>query len=225
MRQRVWLVWAVLYAGPAWAQVSGSVAVVSDYRYRGASLSDGDPAAQLAVAWDGEGWYAGALLSQVHVAGDHGIQALPYLGYARTLRPGLAAEAGVQYAWFSGLQEYRYAEGYVGLSGEHLHARLFRAPDYYGMGGAWYVELGGSRPLGDRLRLVGHVGALRSREGRAAESGWRSDAAVGLGAALPHAVDLQLTWTVGGSEGSGTYCAPWDCGARQAWVLRLAKGW
>ena len=35
---------------PVHAQVSGSVGVVSDYRYRGYSLSDGDPAVQASVA-------------------------------------------------------------------------------------------------------------------------------------------------------------------------------
>ena len=35
------------------AQLSGSVSVVSDYRYRGISLSDNEPAAQLGVSRQG----------------------------------------------------------------------------------------------------------------------------------------------------------------------------
>jgi uncharacterized protein (TIGR02001 family) len=49
-----------LAAGPVKAQVDGSVSIVSDYRFRGASLSDGHPEPQVQLGYDGTGgWYVG----------------------------------------------------------------------------------------------------------------------------------------------------------------------
>ena len=49
------------------ARVSGSVAVVSDYLFRGVSLSEGRPAAQLNVNYDdASGWYAGGFASSTY---------------------------------------------------------------------------------------------------------------------------------------------------------------
>ena len=60
--------WTLLCASEACAQVSGSVTLVSDYRYRGISLSDGRPTAQLSVAYDRpDGWYMGAFASRVRL--------------------------------------------------------------------------------------------------------------------------------------------------------------
>ncbi len=61
-------------AGPAVAQswsVEGEVGVVSDYRYRGYSLSDGDPALQAGgSAWHASGWYVTGYASSVAAIGD-----------------------------------------------------------------------------------------------------------------------------------------------------------
>src|SRR5574338_1631076 len=98
MRRIALALWSLSLAGGAWAQLSGSLGIVSDYRYRGVSLSDGKPAAQFGVAYDGAGgWYAGAFASTA----DFGrparadVQWLPYAGYADSLFPGLAWDVGL----------------------------------------------------------------------------------------------------------------------------------
>jgi hypothetical protein len=51
------VLWALLSCTSACAQVSGSATLLSDYRFRGVSLSDGQPAVQLGVAWErDDGW-------------------------------------------------------------------------------------------------------------------------------------------------------------------------
>ena len=51
------------------AEVSGSVTLVSDYRFRGVSLSDESPAAQFSLAYDNRsGWYAGVFGSSTQFA-------------------------------------------------------------------------------------------------------------------------------------------------------------
>ena len=65
--------WLLLCAGACRAQVAGSVGVVSDYRYRGMSLSDGRPAVQLSIDRDfAAGTYAGLMLSSVRLRDQAG---------------------------------------------------------------------------------------------------------------------------------------------------------
>ena len=95
------------------AQVSGSVAVVSDYLFRGVSLSEGRPAAQLNVNYDdASGWYAGGFASSVRLVADPGshAQLIAYTGYARRLGSGLSFDAGASYAAFLQVAGYDYAE-------------------------------------------------------------------------------------------------------------------
>ena len=231
MARRGGLLWALLYVAPAWAQGSGSAAWLSDDRYRGASLSDGAPTAQLTLAWDGaDGWYAGTQFTRVRFAypgAGNEVEAAPYLGYVRALGPRLRAEAGAQYTWFSRSQRYAYPELYAGLSGDRLHARLSWIHGYFGMrGDAWYAEVNGDRPLHGPWRALAHVGVLRQGAGSAygiEVQRWRHDLAAGLGVAWA-GFDLQATWTTSSADAYAA-CVPWQCGARGTWVFRIARSW
>ena len=158
-----------LLAAPACAQVSGSITLLSDARYHGASLSDGDPTLQLALAWDGAtGWYAGTQFTRVrfvYPGADNELQAEPYFGYVRALQSGRTIEAGAQYTWFSHTTDYSYPELYAAVSGERLRARLAWMPDYYGQATAWYAQLDANRPLRGPIYAVAHVGALHQGQG------------------------------------------------------------
>lgn len=221
---------ALLFTGPACAQVSGSVTLLSDDRYQGISRSAGNPAAQFALAWDGDGWYAGLQLSRVRFRyADAGsdLQAVPYLGYAYRLRPGLTGDVGVQYTWFPSSQRYSEPEMYLGLSGERVQARVSWSPHYYGRTDAWHATVDVSHPLRGRLRAIAHAGALHTsggggeygRSGR----GSRYDVAAGFGMAF-RSVDVQVSWTAAGGDLYAT-CGPWRCDSRTGWVLRLTRNW
>ncbi|MFL6591322.1 MAG: TorF family putative porin [Luteimonas sp.] len=220
-----------LVAAPACAQVSGSVTLLSDARYHGASLSDGDPTMQLALAWDGaDGWYAGAQGTRVRFAYPGApveLQAEPYLGYVHALRPGRSIEAGAQYTWYSKSGFYNYPEFYVAASGERLRGRLAWMPRYFGQSAAWYAQIDGNRPLHGRFYAIAHAGALHEGSGDfygyASKGSWRYDAALGIGVARS-GFDLQVSWTTSNAEPEDP-CIPWQCGARSAWVLRLSRGW
>src|SRR5664279_3555744 len=59
---------SILFAASAEAQFTANASVVSDYRFRGVSLSDQKPAVQASVNWDdADGWYAGAFASTVQL--------------------------------------------------------------------------------------------------------------------------------------------------------------
>lgn len=183
-----------------WAQVSGTVTVVSDYRYRGVSLSDGRPAAQLSVAYDHtSGWYAGAFASTVQrVAQSSGtLQVLSYIGYAHRMSSELTWDLGASYSAYPGAWEYSYPEVHFGVVSERVGARIYYAPDYFGQGfSTLYAEVNGARPLQDRLHLIGHLGVLR-RNGRnpATENSShdRFDVRAGIGIDLDK-VNIEFIW-------------------------------
>jgi uncharacterized protein (TIGR02001 family) len=157
--------WFLFFSAEALAQLSGSASLLSDYRYRGVSLSQNKPAAQLAIAYDhASGWYGGAFASSVQLGYPHReLQAVSFTGYASRLPSGLAWDAGADYSAFTGSQSYDYAEMYVGVAYENVSTRLYYAPRYFGQkSGVIYGEINASQPLFDRVRLVTHGGILRN---------------------------------------------------------------
>lgn len=222
------LVSLLLIAG-ARAQVSGSVTLASDYRYRGLSLSDERPAAELGVAYDGAaGWYAGAMVATVRPEGGLRLQLMGYAGVARPLRSGLDWDVGVQYTTVAGDARYRYPEAYLGLDAERGSVRLAYARRYFGQPSpALYLALDHRWPLPGQLRLLGHLGVLRHNgKLRYDSTHYRFDGRIGLGLDWHHA-QLQLAWTVvRGSEGPYPFgYRERDEPARQAWVLSFSRAW
>lgn len=218
--------WGLLLAIEARAQVTGSVAVVSDYRFRGVSLSDENPALQLGVAYDhASGLYAGAFASTVSLADQTGRngQLLSYVGYARRLRSGSTWEVGAVYsAFFS--STYDYPEMYWGFASGNVSGRLYYAPDYFGQGRhGLYAELNGARPLRDRVRLIGHIGVLHV-EGRGEESVASDHNQFDIRAGIDvdfDAASIQLSWVA--SDGiNGSYPVS-ENRKRHAFVLSLSR--
>jgi uncharacterized protein (TIGR02001 family) len=157
--------WFLFFSAEASAQFSGSASLLSDYRYRGVSLSQEKPAAQLVVAYDdASGWYGGAFASTVQLGYSHReLQAVAFAGYASRLPSGLSWEAGTDYSYFTGPQSYSYAEMYAGIAYENVSTRLYYAPRYFGQkSGVIYGEINASQPLLDRVRLLAHGGILRN---------------------------------------------------------------
>lgn len=191
------------------AQLSGTVSVVSDYRYRGISLSDNEPAAQLGFAYDFvQGWYAGAFVSTVESAiyGEQGVQAISFAGYAWRMPSGLSLEAGADYSVVTATPRYDYPEVYVGFAFQNVSGRLYYSPRYFGQDSPGiYGELSVAQPLLENVRILAHVGVLSSdaikRYGN--PSGPLVDGAVGVGIDWK-GFSLQLSW-VGVNQSSGAY--------------------
>lgn len=227
------------------AQVSGSVGALSDYRYRGYSLSEGDPALQASVAYDAaNGAYAGLFGSSVRNEDGSGAQFIPYVGYAKRDAKGRSWDVGVRWSTFTQDDAFDYAEVHVGLALRRVALRLHYAPDYFGQVANWYAEADGHVPLGERVRATWHVGYANS-DARARyvyvydptpydeHNGYytleRADPTridLRLGVAIPtRACDVQLAWThVDGGE-TYTYEVPWEANDRTGWVLGCVKRW
>lgn len=225
VRRGAVLLGGLLLAAGAYGQVSGSVALTSDYRFRGVSLSDEKPAAQFGIAYDhASGWYAGAFGSTVQLANqaDRHLQLLSYLGYAWRARSGLSWEAGAGYTAFSGAGGFDYPQAYLGVAANRWNSRLYYAPNYFGQGSATlYAELNGTRPLNDRFHLQGHVGLLRrmgSGTGQSRRYGF--DLSAGVGADL-QAASIQLAWVV--TDSADTLYPIDESRSRNALVLSVLR--
>jgi uncharacterized protein (TIGR02001 family) len=219
--------WLLLLAADVCAQVSGSATLVSDYLFRGITLSENKPAAQFAVAYDDRrGWYGGAFASTARfiASSTHNAHIVPFFGYASRLSSGLTWEAGVDYSAFAGFRRYNYAEAYLGLTYESFNGRVYYSPRYFGQdSGAIYGELNFARPLLDRIRLIAHVGTLWSSGGFAyyGQSDRRlSDARLGIGIDFDQ-FSLQLAW-VGISSPNAAYSLSGARGRNSA-LLSLSR--
>jgi uncharacterized protein (TIGR02001 family) len=158
--------WFLFVSADVFAQFSGSASLLSDYRFRGVSLSHSRPAAQLAVAYDdASGWYAGAFASTVQLVypTNRELQLVSFAGYAQRTPSGVSWEAGADYSVITGPESYSYPEVYVGLATESVSWRLYYAPRYFGQdSGVLYGEINAAQPLIDRVRFLAHGGVLRN---------------------------------------------------------------
>lgn len=208
------------------AQLSGTVSVVSDYRYRGVSLSDNEPAAQLGINYDdAQGWYAGAFVSTAESAyyEKQGVQAIGFGGYAWRLPSGLTLEAGADYSVVTTSPRFDYPEIYAGFAFQNVSGRVYYSPRYFGQDSpAVYGELNLAQPLQDNVHLVAHVGVLGSHaNGRyGAPSGPVVDGAAGV-SLVWNGFNLQVSW-VGVNHASAAYAVT-GVGNRNGVVASLSR--
>ncbi|SFV00636.1 conserved hypothetical protein [Pseudoduganella namucuonensis] len=194
-------------AREAGAQLTGSVGVVSDYLYRGSSLSQGKPAAQLTLAYDSpDGWHAGVFAARVKLAGAArgSMQYIGYAGYARRLASGLSWDAGAAHYAYKPDSTQDYQELHAGLAADRVNARIAYSPDYLGLGiPTAYAEMNGSYPLWRDVSLFAHAGYLASLSASPLFGDMRQmDGRVGLGAELG-GFRWQLAWDASRGRTSG----------------------
>ncbi|HXA47901.1 MAG TPA: TorF family putative porin [Burkholderiaceae bacterium] len=144
------------------AQISGNATIVSDYRYRGVSLSQGRPVAQVDVGYDNpNGWYAGILASGVKLDYTETEQYVAYTGYAGKFLSGMNWEAGASDVRFVGESGYNYAEEFIGLTSDHFNGRVYFSPSYFDHDAhTVYAELNAAYPFQDHFQLLAHIGLL-----------------------------------------------------------------
>jgi len=217
----------LLIATATHAQANASATLVSDDRYRGVSLSDGEPALQLGAGFDAEnGAYVGAFASTAQLYGRDMVRWLGYGGWAGRFANGLNWDVGAQYTGFSSASDDNYPEIFAGLSGERIGVRLAYAWKYFGGDDdALYTSVDGQQPLSRRVRLLGHLGWLHPVHDSEASPAY--DARVGLGVHVG-GFDLQLARTfLQADRDSYRYAAyPVDRGAvGNAWVVGVTRSW
>lgn len=151
----------------AHAQIVGSIGVESDVRFRGYSLSNGNPAATIDLGYE---HHSGLYLNGSATAGVvHSDPALLNYqlnaGYATWVSPTVSVDAGVVRNWYTrharGTGDTHYTEIYLGMAAQGISSRIYYSPDYFRPGAhTLYAELEGALDLAPKWRLNGHVGLL-----------------------------------------------------------------
>ncbi|WP_308514437.1 TorF family putative porin [Sphingomonas flavescens] len=122
MRTRLWLIEAfasLFFVAPQAqaADLSGEVGVVSDYRYRGLSLSEADPALHASLNLDlGKGAYAGLWASSIKQENKLRSELDFNLGEEFELRPNVSLEISATYFAYPSRRHDNYAEATAILS-------------------------------------------------------------------------------------------------------------
>lgn len=165
-------------ASPASAQIgigggfsiTGRGTVTTDFRHRGISRSDGDPAVQATATLSHDsGFYGGLWGSSLTEASPTGeLQVEYFAGYAREIASGTDLDVGVVYTSFpdaSALVDPDYVEAYASLSHTlgpvTAEAGAFYAPEQDGLGGRDNLYLYGDLTAGipfTPLTVIGRVG-------------------------------------------------------------------
>ncbi|MEY3657533.1 MAG: hypothetical protein RL425_294 [Pseudomonadota bacterium] len=163
---------AFLAATPALAQdeetgpldISFSIAAVSDYRFRGVSLSNGDPAIQPSLTVSHEsGLYASLWGSNIANNDGDDIEIDATIGLSKEVG-SLTLNAGGIYYIYPGASEYDYAElfGSVGtdIGKANVTVNVTYAPSQDNIGNQdnIYVGVAATHPLGDIITLNGAFG-------------------------------------------------------------------
>ncbi len=108
--------------------VTGNVSLVTDYRFRGVSLSGGDPAIQGGITLNhSSGFYIGTWSSSLQSTPVYGGQELDIFGgWTGKVASGLTLDAGLLYYVYPNghLGDANYWEPYVSLSGSLGPAKL-----------------------------------------------------------------------------------------------------
>lgn len=140
---------------------SGSAALTSDYRFRGVTQAENDPAVQAGFTLSHtSGLYAGVWGSNVNFGTpDPHVELDPFLGYSTELS-GFAAkpilDVGVWYYNYPSASDLNWAELYGKLtfkdalvSGDSLLTNINYTNDYAGLDAdSWNVNVGYSFPIG-----------------------------------------------------------------------------
>lgn len=155
-----------LWAGAAQAQFSATVDAVSDYEFRGVSLTAEDPALQASLdyAFD-SGFAVGAWASNIDYGSgyDGEVELDLYADYTAALSDTTSWSAGFAlytYPGSSGAGKIEPSlEGYLGLGVGSFSGRHWYTHDYGGLGAsAQYTELNYTFALSDSWSVMAHAG-------------------------------------------------------------------
>lgn len=152
-----------LTALTAHAEVTGTVSAVSDYNFRGISLSANDPALQGSVDYAHEsGFYAGAWASNIDYGDDvdGDIEVDVYAGFAGEFSEGFGYDVGLVYYTYPSSDDIKdYPEIYGGLTFKWFEVKQWYTNDYSGTDlDAFYTEGNATFELPANFGLTAHLG-------------------------------------------------------------------
>jgi uncharacterized protein (TIGR02001 family) len=192
---------SLLAAAPAQAQVGLSATLTTDELYRGVSLSNGDPALVVALAYDGPGgiYAGGSLIGQPFGRRSPGLVGhMEYAGWAGRSHDGPTWDLGVTNTNYdSGVGAPRRldaTEFHLGLIARNVTFYTYYSPDYFNPSNrTLYNEVNLIARPASGWRLVAHAGVLDPLAGPGDHKP-RYDLSAGLVRAFKGG-ETRLAWT------------------------------
>ena len=155
--------------------ISGNLTIASDYRFRGFSQTDYQPAIQGGVDYShSSGFYLGNWNSNISSTLYNGapIEMDFYGGWKTTFDGGFGLDVGAIYYYYPGTGEYnpdfeaKNFEAYIGGSWGPASVKYYYAfTDFFGVKapgynteGSQYVDISATFPLADGFAIVAHAG-------------------------------------------------------------------
>jgi uncharacterized protein (TIGR02001 family) len=157
----------VMSAGAANAEVSGSVALVSDYVFRGISQSEGGPAIQGSLDWTNDIFYAGAWGSSTDLGVGEAMELDLYVGVTPTTGPIEWDLAVVGYFYPNADDDGAEADYFEGIAAASFNVteqfsvggQVAFTPEYFGDGGEGiYYEANAGYAISDAFSLSAGYG-------------------------------------------------------------------
>lgn len=203
LRQGIAAVLLMASATAANAELSGTVTAVSDYDFRGMSLSSTDPALQGSIDWASEGgFYAGAWASNIDYGKDYdgNIELDLYGGFAGETAAGLGWDVGLVWYMYpdsdgsaSKFEIKDYPEIYFGLTYNVFEVKQWYSNDNSGSDeNSFYTEGNASFELPANFGLNLHAGYNWGDYYDDVDSEYL-DYSIGLAYTLSH-FDFELKW-------------------------------
>jgi uncharacterized protein (TIGR02001 family) len=152
-------------ASPCAAQFGASITALTDDRFRGRSLSNGDPVARLDLSYDDRSgiYVAGAMTLAATSGAVRLLSGQGNLGYSLPIGPGAALDLGAIHSeyseYYSGGVRSHYTDFYAGLVTEKVSVHLHYSPQYFQPGYAsLYADVNATVRLDPKWRLIAHGG-------------------------------------------------------------------
>lgn len=172
--------------------VSGSIAFVSDYVWRGVSQTLEEPAVQGSLELDLDGFYVNLWGSNVDYDSDAQLELDVSVGYRETYENGFGWDIGLLESAYIDESEINMLELYFGLDYRGLGLMAFYAEEYSGIDtDTLYLDLSYDLRLTDRIGLLLHVGHSSFEESSGLEDYIDYAAGVALAAV---GIDFAVTW-------------------------------
>ena len=151
----------LLAAVPAFGQISGNVAVTTDYVFRGISQTLEEPAIQGGFDYASDsGFYVGIWGSNVDFGGVAQVEFDGYLGFAKETSNGWGWDIGLLHYDYPGETDLNFEEIYLGLNYKIFGVKYSYADDFAGTGGTGgYLEVALDFGLGNGFGLGLHAGS------------------------------------------------------------------
>lgn len=147
----------------AFANLSSTVTLTSNYLFNGITLTEDDPALQPSLDWVSDsGWYVGTWGSNVSFVENTDYEVDFYAGYYKDLGNNLALDVGVAHYTYYGSSDssaFDFPEAYIKLSYADTKVSYWYAKDYFGAGGGHYILM-----LTQNLQLTEGVSLILSAD-------------------------------------------------------------